>query len=98
MFLKAKKRFCRNIRVHGFLFQFLTVLQDWSIFFLFPPFVLRRIYSSVSLKTKPEYNCFELACVAGVRKGKGRELGRETTGAQIPPSPSPSPINACHSG
>ena len=45
-----------------------------------------------------------MACVAGVRKGRGRELGREGGGeglgvpflspshAQIPPSP----FNACH--
>ena len=96
MFVKAKKRFCRNIRVHGFLFQFLTVLKYCSIFFRFSPFVSRNIYSAVSLKTKTEYNCYELASVAGVRKGKERELERETTHAQIPPSPSP--INACHAG
>ena len=35
-----------------------------------------------------------IACVAGVRKGRGRELGRETTRTQI----SPSPFNACHAG
>ena len=29
-----------------------------------------------------------VACVAGVRKEKGRELGRENTRAQIPSSPS----------
>ena len=52
----------------------------------------------------------EVACVAGVRKGRGRELGRETaregggrrvpflspSRAQIPPSPSP--FNACYEG
>ena len=41
-------------------------------------------------------NYDHLASVAGVRKGRGRELGRETTRAQIPPSPSP--FNACHAG
>ena len=30
-----------------------------------------------------------LACVAGVQKGRGRELGRESMRAQIPASPSP---------
>ena len=35
-----------------------------------------------------------LACVAGVRKRRGRELGRETTRAQIPPSP----FNASNAG
>ena len=46
-----------------------------------------------------------IACVAGVRKGRGRELGRDTTReggvpflsplrAKIPPSP----FNACHAG
>ena len=50
-----------------------------------------------------------LACVAGVRKGRGRELGRETTsegGREVPvlsPSraqilPSTSPFNACQAG
>ena len=34
-----------------------------------------------------------VACVAGVRKGRGRESGRETTRAQF--SASPSPFNAC---
>ena len=52
----------------------------------------------------------EVACVAGVRKGRGMELGRETaregegrrvpflspSRAQIPPSPSP--LNACYEG
>jgi len=40
----------------------------------------------------------QLAHVAGVRKGRGRELGRETmlSHTQIPPSPSP--FNACHTG
>ena len=37
-----------------------------------------------------------VACVAGVRKGRGRESGRETTRAQFPASPSP--FNACHAG
>ena len=37
-----------------------------------------------------------VACVAGVWKGRGRELGHETTRAQIPPSSSP--FNACHTG
>ena len=32
--------------------------------------------------------------MTGVRKGRGRELGRETSRAQIPPSP----FNACHAG
>ena len=36
-----------------------------------------------------------MACVAGVRKGRRRELGRETR-ARIPPFPSP--FNACHAG
>ena len=36
-----------------------------------------------------------IACVAGVRKGRGRELGRETR-ARIPLFPSP--FNACHAG
>ena len=34
--------------------------------------------------------------MAGVRKGRRRELGRETSRAQIPPSPSP--FNACTTG
>ena len=34
--------------------------------------------------------------MAGVRKGRGRELRRETSRAQIPPSPSP--FDACHAG
>ena len=52
----------------------------------------------------------EVACGAGVRKGRGRELGRETaregggrrvpflspSRAQIPPSPSP--FNASYEG
>ena len=37
-----------------------------------------------------------LTCVAGVRKGRGRELWRETTRAHI--LPSPFPFNACHTG
>ena len=32
-----------------------------------------------------------IACVAGVRKGRGRELGRETR-ARIPLFPSPGPL------
>ena len=34
--------------------------------------------------------------MAGVQKGRGRELRRETSRAQVPPSPSP--FNACHTG
>ena len=34
--------------------------------------------------------------MAGVRKRRGRELRRETSRAQVPPSPSP--FNVCHTG
>ena len=54
----------------------------------------------------------EVACVAGVRKGRGMELGRETaregegrrvpflspSRAQIRRPNSPSPLNACYEG
>ena len=36
--------------------------------------------------------------MADVRKRRGRELRRETSRAQVPPSPFPSPFNACHTG
>ena len=55
---------------------------------------------------------YNVACVAGVRKGRGRELGRETTreGPRAPLAflsrlklpfqklPFPSLSNACHAG
>jgi len=34
----------------------------------------------------------DLACVAGVRKGRGRELGRETTRSRAPSFPLPFPL------
>ena len=68
-------------------------------------FIGRLIMQSVSTGDKPS-----LAGVAGIRKGRGRELGRDTaregggrrvrllspSRAQI--SPSPSPFNTCHAG
>ena len=44
-----------------------------------------------------------LACMAGVRKerGRGRKLDHETTRScalKFPLPPSPSPFNACHAG
>ena len=85
MFLKAKKKVLSKYKSPRF---FVSVPYSIKIlvyfFFFFPPLCQEIFYSAVSLKTKTEYNCFELACVAGVRKGKGRELERETTRAQIP--------------
>ena len=51
---------------------------------------------AIILKGGVTWATIDVAHVAGVRKGRGRELGRETTRAQIPPSPYP--FNACHAG
>ena len=51
---------------------------------------------AIILKGGGTWATIDVAHVAGVRKGRGRELGRETTRAQIPPSPYP--FNACHAG
>ena len=51
---------------------------------------------AIILKGGVTWATIDVAHVAGVRKGRGRELGRETTRAQIPPSPYP--FNACHGG
>ena len=60
------------------------------------PFLPMHALKISSFAPKNWHPQCRLACMVGVRKGRGRELGRESTHAQIPPSPSP--FNACHAG
>ena len=64
----------------------------WALFHGFCSFALRHLCPVLKVNDQTPTTVI-LGCVAGVRKGRGREL-RARDLAQIPPSP----FNACHAG